>query len=91
LPALDWVIAGGETGAGARPTDPDWLRDLRDRCRTAVVPFFFKQWGEWAPAPDDQPTQKMARRGRRAAGRLIDGRSWDELPAAMRQASRKPR
>jgi protein gp37 len=91
LPALDWVIAGGETGAGARPTDPDWLRDLRDRCRTAVVPFFFKQWGEWAPAPDDQPTQKMARRRRRAAGRLIDGRSWDELPAAMRQGSRKPR
>jgi len=49
LPALDWVIAGGETGPGARPVHPDWLRALRDQCIEAGVPFFFKHWGEWAP------------------------------------------
>lgn len=46
---LDWVIAGGESGPGARPMHPDWIRSLRDQCDTADVPFFFKQWGEWAP------------------------------------------
>ena len=51
---LDWVVAGGETGAGARPTDPDWVRGLRDRCVAAGVPFLFKQWGEWAPVPDSR-------------------------------------
>jgi protein gp37 len=47
---LDWVIAGGESGPGARPMHPDWVRDLRDQCEAADTPFFFKQWGEWAPA-----------------------------------------
>lgn len=46
-PRLDWVIAGGESGPGARPMHPDWVRSLRDQCATAEVPFFFKQWGEW--------------------------------------------
>lgn len=46
--ALDWVICGGESGAGARPMHPDWARSLRDECKAASVPFFFKQWGEWA-------------------------------------------
>jgi len=46
---LDWVIAGGESGAQARPSSPEWFRDLRDQCETASVPFLFKQWGEWAP------------------------------------------
>lgn len=46
----DWVIAGGESGPKARPTHPAWARSLRDQCRSAKVPFFFKQWGEWAPA-----------------------------------------
>jgi protein gp37 len=49
LPGLDWVIAGGESGPGARPMHPDWARSLRDQCAAAGVPFFFKQWGEWAP------------------------------------------
>lgn len=49
LPALDWVIVGGESGAGARPMHPDWARSLRDQCAAAGVPFLFKQWGEWAP------------------------------------------
>ena len=46
---LDWVIAGGESGPNARPMHPDWARSLRDQCKAASVPFFFKQWGEWAP------------------------------------------
>lgn len=44
---LDWVIVGGESGHGARPMHPDWARSLRDQCKAAGVPFFFKQWGEW--------------------------------------------
>lgn len=46
---VDWVIAGGESGHGARPVHPDWIRSLRDQCQEAGVPFFFKQWGEWLP------------------------------------------
>lgn len=47
--ALDWVIVGGESGPGSRPMHPDWARGLRDQCQAAGVPFFFKQWGDWAP------------------------------------------
>jgi protein gp37 len=50
-PSLAWVIAGGESGPGARPVHPDWIRSLRDQCQASGVPFFFKQWGEWGPAP----------------------------------------
>lgn len=50
--ALDWIIVGGESGAGARPMHPDWALALRDQCAAAGVPFFFKQWGEWAPISD---------------------------------------
>lgn len=46
---IDWVIVGGESGPNARPMHPDWARALRDECQAAGVPFFFKQWGEWAP------------------------------------------
>ena len=46
---IDWVIVGGESGPKARPMHPDWARSLRDQCVAAGVPFFFKQWGEWAP------------------------------------------
>lgn len=46
---IDWVIAGGESGRGARPMHPDWARGLRDQCAAAGVPFYFKQWGEWGP------------------------------------------
>jgi len=49
LGGLDWVICGGETGPGARPMHPDWVRSLRDQCLAAGVPFFFKTWGEWMP------------------------------------------
>lgn len=54
LPTLGWVIAGGETGPGARPMHPDWARSLRDQCAAAGVPFFFKSWGEWRPASTRQ-------------------------------------
>jgi protein gp37 len=49
LRMVDWIIAGGESGPGARPMHPDWARTLRDECQEADVPFFFKQWGEYAP------------------------------------------
>jgi protein gp37 len=45
---IDWVIIGGETGPGARPMHPDWVRKVRDQCAAADVPFFFKSWGEWS-------------------------------------------
>ena len=48
-PKLDWVVAGGESGPGARPMHPDWARQLRDQCAAAGVPFLFKQWGDWGP------------------------------------------
>lgn len=53
---LDWVITGGETGPGARPSHPDWCRSLRDQCQAAGVDFFFKQWGEWWPVNHDHTT-----------------------------------
>ncbi|WP_339774280.1 phage Gp37/Gp68 family protein [uncultured Thalassospira sp.] len=48
-PRIDWVIVGGESGRNARPMHPDWARSLRDQCKAAGTPFFFKQWGAWAP------------------------------------------
>lgn len=50
-PGIDWVVAGGESGPGARPMHPDWARQLRDQCAAAEVPFLFKQWGEYLPCP----------------------------------------
>lgn len=64
---VDWVIAGGEGGPGARPMHPDWARGLRDQCVSAGVPFFFKQWGGVR---------------KKAAGRMLDGRTYDEFPPA---------
>lgn len=84
---IDWVVAGGETGAKARPMHPAWVRSLRDQCAVAGVRFLFKQWGEWAPTePIDDPmavclSAGMQRLGKRAAGRLLDGKLHDEYPA----------
>jgi len=135
---VDWVIVGGESGPGARPMHPDWVRSLRDQCGAAGVPFLFKQWGEWKPigqmeesehqalyrsnvkakphenqdclddcygrsctVPDTivhfdgsmhGVTEPMAflhgtgamhtfKVGKKAAGRLLDGRTWDCFPA----------
>lgn len=66
LDGIDWVIVGGESGPGARPMDPAWVRDIRDQCVAADVPFFFKQWGG---------VQKKRN------GKELDGRIWDEMPA----------
>ena len=65
LGGIGWVIAGGESGPGARPMDPAWPAALRDACQSAGVAFFFKQWG--GPTP-------------KAGGRLLDGRTWDDMP-----------
>lgn len=85
---IDWVIVGGESGPNARPMGPDWARSLRDQCQAAGVPFFFKQWGEHAPNWfNDDAGQKIEgsewidRMGKKAAGRLLDGREWNEVPA----------
>jgi len=60
LSSIDWVIAGGESGPGARPIHPAWARSLRDQCTHAGVPFFFKQWGEWAPMSEMSDEQTEA-------------------------------
>jgi protein gp37 len=52
---LHWIIVGGESGPGARPMHPDWVRSIRDQCQAAGVPFFFKQWGEFADLTNDPP------------------------------------
>lgn len=82
-----WVIAGGESGPGARPAHPTWFRSLRDQCQTAGVAFHFKQWGEHAPtdaATDGGDTREvMVRVGKKASGRLLDGREWNEVPAPV--------
>lgn len=71
---LDWVIVGGESGRKPRPINPKWVRDIRDMCKdhelTGGVPvhFFFKQWGG---------TNK------KKAGRLLDGREWNEMPVRL--------
>ena len=92
---IDWVICGGESGPGARPMHPDWARSARDQCVAAGVPFFFKQHGAWLhrDAMTDQQfqlidqvenlantSQEYFRVGKKAAGRLLDGREWNELP-----------
>jgi protein gp37 len=97
---IDWVIAGGESGPGARPMHPDWARGIRDDCAAARVPFFFKQWGEWGPdqvaggrllkflRPSgasggffEHGAAVVERRGKRAAGRALDGLIHDAMPA----------
>lgn len=76
---IDWVIVGGESGPHARPMHPAWVRSLRDQCQAAGVPFFFKQWGEWGPEGATNPPT-LRRVGKRAAGRVLDGRQWSEVP-----------
>ncbi|MCA9250445.1 MAG: phage Gp37/Gp68 family protein [Phycisphaerales bacterium] len=68
LAGVDWVIVGGESGPGARPMDSNWVRQIRDRCVSRGVPFFFKQWGGV---------------DKKRAGRILDGRTWDEMPTMV--------
>lgn len=104
---LDWVVCGGESGTGARPMHPDWVRSLRDQCKAAGVPFLFKQHGEWVapghpdygrlpgmvvairnngkvypefPQDEEADCLTMKRIGKKAAGRELDGRTWDDFP-----------
>ena len=74
LRGIDWVIVGGESGTGARPMNPDWVRDIRDQCIRANVPFFFKQWGG---------------QFKKRTGRVLDGRTWDQMPQDF-QATMEP-
>ena len=91
IPPVDWVIVGGESGPHSRPMHPDWARSLRDQCVAVRVPFLFKQWGEWRNGfmTADRPTLRlngthMVRVGKKAAGRELDGRTWDEYPKEAR-------
>ena len=68
LSGIHWVIAGGESGPGARPMHVDWARQIRDLCAAQGVAFFFKQWGGFRP---------------NTGGRDLDGREWNELPAKI--------
>jgi protein gp37 len=65
LAGMDWVIVGGESGPGARPMEEAWVLDIRDQCQAQAIPFFFKQWGG---------TNK------KKTGRLLEGKTWDEMP-----------
>jgi protein gp37 len=118
---VDWVIVGGESGLGARPMHPDWVRSLRNQCKHAGVPFFFKQWGEYCPGYFENPQSKqfsppgtfsewiinssserkevgkksfhaelsngsflvMEKVGKKNAGRMLDGREWNEFPGVL--------
>lgn len=97
FPGIDWVIVGGESGPGARPMHPVWVRSLRDQCDAAQVPFFLKQWGEWQPAHplgglDDAVAgtrwhtfadgASVRLCGKKRAGRTLDGQTWDQMPEA---------
>ena len=97
---INWTIVGGESGPGARPMNPAWVRSLRDQCVSTDVPFLFKQWGEWVdelhpaadsveqetdnsfivPVGDDYQGLYMCRAGKKAAGRRLDGRKWEQYP-----------
>jgi len=87
---IDWVITGGESGPKARPSAPSWFRDLLNACMAADVPFHFKQWGDWGPgqgislakfrAQRVEDGTTMVRVGKKAAGRVLDGETWDGLP-----------
>lgn len=65
LSGIHWAIVGGESGHGSRPLQPSWVISIRDQCRAADVPFFFKQWGGL---------------NKKNTGRLLEGRTWDEMP-----------
>ena len=92
--SIDWVIAGGESGAHSRPMHPDWALRLLEDCQRAQVPFHFKQWGNWAPVDllsvdnpitttlefaNDRPVP-MVRAGKKLAGRILQGTTWNGLP-----------
>lgn len=73
LKKIDWVIVGGESGPGSRPMSKEWVIDIRNKCLRAGTPFFFKQWGGF---------------NKKASGRDLEGRTWDEMPRITQIALR---
>lgn len=72
LKGIHWVIVGGESGSRSRPMEARWAERVQEQCQGAGVAFFFKQWGAWG--------EDGIRRSKRANGRLLKGRAWDEIP-----------
>ncbi len=68
LSQIDWVIVGGESGPGARPMNKGWVLEIKNQCHSHNIPFFFKQWGGI---------------NKKKAGRLLEGRTWDNMPLAL--------
>lgn len=88
---IRWVIAGGESGSCARPSDPQWFYSLRDQCQQYQIPFHFKQWGNWAPIKsvkervpratlNENFSTSMGKFPKKIAGRSLEGRYWNQLP-----------
>ena len=75
LTGIHWVIVGGESGPGARPIRTQWVREIRKQCHESMVPFFFKQWGGVHKSK---------------TGRLLDGRTWDQMPNPDRISQQIP-
>ena len=75
LRGIDWVIVGGESGPGARRIDPEWVREIRDCCQRARVPFFFKQWGGVFKS---------------RTGRVLDGQIWSQMPVTQTTGQPSP-
>ncbi len=73
LDGIHWVIVGGESGPKARPMKVEWVENIRQQCEAQKVQFFFKQWGGWGA--------DGKRRSKKANGRLLAGRTWDDMPA----------
>ncbi|TAE87556.1 MAG: phage Gp37/Gp68 family protein [Verrucomicrobia bacterium] len=93
LQGIDWIIAGGESGPGARPMNPNWARNLRDQAQSAGTPFLFKQWGQWATTDHIKPGKhgrvtviegiEMTRlKSKYDVNRELDGHMWDEFPVS---------
>ncbi len=87
LGGINWIITGGESGAGARPLEPDWVREVRDQCTAGDIPLFHKQWGAYRNNPlvceqrlSIAEAQRLDRHGK--GGGLLDGRLWREMPRA---------
>lgn len=75
---IKWVIVGGESGPKARPMKAEWVKSIRDECHRQDVAFFFKQWGSYTP--------DGKRVGKKKAGRLLDGRTWNDAPVVLQRA-----
>lgn len=90
---IDWIIAGGESGAASRPMHPDWISSLLHQCHDFEVPFHFKQWGQWVPVQniqgavrprlielDNERPVEMVKISKKLAGRTLEGVTWDGVP-----------